>query len=1830
MSQTPTTPRKRNWPDMSAYGLHFGVLDMPQGGTRMVMVDQTGGWAELARRMGFSQSRWFGLYVKNSLKLDIPGFASQFPLAQVIQLTDTEIRDRVRPLILERRNQRLSQMAGGRRLSWHPHRTPVADAAAKAAGEDDAGAAAAALSPEVALRQTLLLGMNALGQEVYESGDGLRFVKAGDVVIARETSDGKSDPTFLRATTDDELVQVAAGMVCEIDAGRRLHSDDFIRYVDAVFGIDATEDKAKVGRFHAALDRAMLNRLTAVEGAGQDAFTVALRLHEGRPTFWRAGGTWSTPLPIAVVMQALVAARLNSSAEGTAPLAIIDISAQPESHSWSLKAQQIAGGDVPAHDIAVAGVFGQPSAGLSIGGVRVTRTDTETLLDSLSKRNPDGMSVFVVTTPKAGELDNEFRRALSAIGQRYEVAGLVDLDSSMIGPGSEQSSRLVVVGRKRVDQDFTYAVHRTVPVIYDYASLWNWSESVRAAQLGESQTFGDDGREENRWQAPYIPASQVSEPETMSPRNLLGPVRMALARIVDRFGMGIDEYVCSKLGWTMEQLEARLSSEQVDAVAIAVTAMDDNMAVVEADATGIGKGRVAAAMAVYARTKGVPVVFMTEKSDLFTDFYRDVEDIGCLDVLAKPFILNNDLVVRDAQGKEIARSPKREVSQMTMACGEYPEGYDVVMATYSQFNRIIDTSDVAADVAVARTIRALIRGEIEPFDALKLHADRLGLPDYAANLCHDAQAAITWEKLAAQQASVRHPDTPAKAQQHLANAELLAASKDKVLERLGEAIRADMTTLKHRWLYSGALSGALLVLDESHVAAGEASQTGVNLNFIKENAGALVYSSATFAKDIGNFALYSRLFPSSMRVATIGETLERGGEPMQEIVSGMLAKDGRLIRREHDLSNIEFKLSVDIERKVRNEQWSDALARVLSTMSALSGEVKGVVTKMNEAAEAALDKVKRNKNGSMPANIPVTGVQHTNFSSRFYNLSRAFMMAVNADQAADLAIKSLQEGRKPVITVENTMETVLKELIEGIEPDAPDELQPESFDAALSAADPLGNLEAGDLLAGVETGTTESKARRKQPDSFDLGRVVSFKDVLAKYVDTLTSARKTIRKGNKLVSSARITIQRTPEMEELVVEIKKLIDSMPEVPLSPMDHVRDRIAAAGFSVDEISGRRMRLVRKADGNHSVVRMTERKKQPLKSAFNNGTLDAILLSKSGSTGISLHASRTFNDQSQRELIELQPAAAIDQRMQFWGRVNRKGQVCTPIIHMVSSGLPAELRLITMQNGKLRKLSANISGNADNSAINDDAPDILNRIGNEVAYRWMEANPNLSTQLGYEVGEIEEEKVRFGNTKFVDHLTGRLCMLLVDDQRRVYREVTSEFQAMIEQCELEGRNPLKSTEYDIKAKKTGRKTLQVAAGMTSVFDEAVEAVELTYPIQLAALNKETILSEAAAGHQALVDAHGIDYAKKIGDACTTAMEASLPLLLPKRFTSIDAAIANDAPNAVKNAINKFQWLASWLLKVKPGSIVNFSDTPLGGRSRHSDANWVEAIYVTGWKVPSTNLLSMAEYKLVGYSERSRKRVEMSMSSLMTRPSAWVQASVGNDNEKSIKVEQNFFFEVNSKPISGHERRVVFEGNLYRAADIAENNRTGTAITYSDDRGVWHHAILMPKNVTLSNVMDFPVSIDNADAMEAAFNSITDERPAIVSDDMRDGEKTWSYRIYGSTRGIQVAVAGSKEGAAWLLARQPILDCCVNGAFQGSRGARTAIIMRGKEREFLDAFMHGANIAGAKVLLDGRMRTWYNDYLSAKVAPKADLAAVDAVLSTNDHDLETLLATP
>ncbi|WP_240533936.1 hypothetical protein [Aeromonas veronii] len=70
---------------------------------------------------------------------------------------------------------------------------------------------------------------------------------------------------------------------------------------------------------------------------------------------------------------------------------------------------------------------------------------------------------------------------------------------------------------------------------------------------------------------------------------------------------------------------------------------------------------------------------------------------------------------------------------------------------------------------------------------------------------------------------------------------------------------------------------------------------------------------------------------------------------MQEAISTNMARDGVLIRREHDFSKLTFHTrNPDAARRQRNVELADALSDIIGEMSYLAGDVSKAVSDMNK------------------------------------------------------------------------------------------------------------------------------------------------------------------------------------------------------------------------------------------------------------------------------------------------------------------------------------------------------------------------------------------------------------------------------------------------------------------------------------------------------------------------------------------------------------------------------------------------------------------------------------------------------------------------------------------------------------------------------------------------------------------------------------------------------------------------------------------------------------------------------------------------------------------
>ncbi len=190
--------------------------------------------------------------------------------------------------------------------------------------------------------------------------------------------------------------------------------------------------------------------------------------------------------------------------------------------------------------------------------------------------------------------------------------------------------------------------------------------------------------------APYQPSSNACIVlDTQVPDSMAFETHEALAVIKEAVGGDTDNFVRDRLGYaTKTALCKALSAEQTDAVMMAIYNVEARgQGMIIGDQTGIGKGRVAAAMIRYSCHQGMKPVFLTEKANLFSDLYRDLYAIGSGHL--RPFIVNgreSKTDIKDEDGQIIYQALPYNEQAAIMQKGELPAGFDFAVATYSQFN----------------------------------------------------------------------------------------------------------------------------------------------------------------------------------------------------------------------------------------------------------------------------------------------------------------------------------------------------------------------------------------------------------------------------------------------------------------------------------------------------------------------------------------------------------------------------------------------------------------------------------------------------------------------------------------------------------------------------------------------------------------------------------------------------------------------------------------------------------------------------------------------------------------------------------------------------------------------------------------------------------------------------------------------------------------------------------------------------------------------------------------------------------------------------------------
>ena len=589
-----------------------------------------------------------------------------------------------------------------------------------------------------------------------------------------------------------------------------------------------------------------------------------------------------------------------------------------------------------------------------------------------------------------------------------------------------------------------------------------------------------------------------------------------------------------------------------------------------------------------------------------------------------------------------------------------------------------------------------------------------------------------------------------------------AAKKSGARTKKSKNVKNGKATPKATFLRAIAKDNYLF-LDESHTAAGS-SNTGAYLQSILRGAKAATFASATFAKRPDTMPLYAiRTAMSQAKVEPnkMISIIEKGGVTLQEIMSRELTNAGQMVRRERDMSDVvtDWKTITDPETVRRARENYD---RTIAAFNAIIKFQEDYVKPMIEALDMELAVMA--ESAGVKRGTDKMGVENVPFASKTYNYTKQLMLALKVDAIADEVEAEINAGRHPVIALESTMESSIKDYAAGETIDEP------TFSASL--------LKGLDTVMQYTVKDEDGNERHERYSPQALG----------------------------------------PAGEKAYYELQDFIrESTSDIFISPLDAIIERLNDKGYKVGELTGRNMYVERNDDGRVVVKRRTDKDKKKMQREFNSGTLDVLILNKSASTGISLHASEKFSDQRQRSMIIAQPLSDINDYMQMIGRIDRTGQVHRGYYINLGLPVPAENRFLMMLSTKLKSLNANTTTSQDSESNDVEAPDLLNKYGSQVVVEYLRDNVEIYEKMGaplkkgglggglVQASELDEYKPQEDDAR---KITGYVALLTIKEQEEFYDDVVRRYNELIKYLNDTGSNDLKINVMPLRAKTIERR--------------------------------------------------------------------------------------------------------------------------------------------------------------------------------------------------------------------------------------------------------------------------------------------------------------------------------------------------------------------------------------------------------------------------------------
>lgn len=797
------------------------------------------------------------------------------------------------------------------------------------------------------------------------------------------------------------------------------------------------------------------------------------------------------------------------------------------------------------------------------------------------------------------------------------------------------------------------------------------AESLKEKVLATEED-GYDGFTDTRIK--LIPTPSFSDAKsigTMLPINMANETVTNLSLLAQEFDF-ID-FIKEKLGYTSRiKVVQSFSSEQIDALVLAIKSFEKNNAFILGDMAGIGKGRICAGVIRYSHVQGIIPVFLTQKPYLLNDIFRDLRNIDGMgvndkgqSVAPRPFVMHNEGVILDRDGNPISTN-------------------QVYKTTYKNEEAIYRFLDRGNPYAINDLCTSMTE-EIE----------RTGQPKLSKDFnC----VMLPYSVISQSKSMIRRGFLSA-----------IASNSIFIFDESHNAASANLS--------SNILRTGLPLVEASKAVLFSSATYAKNPN--------------VFNLYVVKTALRSAV-PS---LDAITDALKVGGENVSEYIASGLVKEGQMIRRERSFGDCKkiteyvgtirredsfglttysnlpddtqrafYDEAIGYFKELRDFSKSAMAANAIDAAVRRSIEDMGKQIANLEAYELALkgnkDRVQalrsefiKNNRGKYIATYSRDSISRYKATFR-----ENLFLAVKAKYSADKIIECLNtpveyknvDGtehfapQKPIIAMANTGEAIFNEL----------------------------RLEEGQEVRNDFSEYLRAVYNKMFVGNFKLRKIDS------NLFETISSLEDRDIDYELLEGEYFVQMDDFSDGGAMITDIQGRLNSYnSQLPFSSIDYLRDAIENTERSPIYYGANNAPLYGKASSpyyrfaegtsrNYMLKRdengvLRFEKNDRIKSttkvfrAFNNGEVDVMLINVVASTGGSAQSSPDEgSDTRPRNMFVVQFELDINVEVQKRGRINRTGQLNSPTYTYIISKIPVELRKYLMFRKKLRKLDANTS--------------------------------------------------------------------------------------------------------------------------------------------------------------------------------------------------------------------------------------------------------------------------------------------------------------------------------------------------------------------------------------------------------------------------------------------------------------------------------------------------------------------------------------------------------